>query len=191
MINPGDKKILIITGICVSIIFLFWAFIYFPANRKLCFLKSELAAIRIEIAQIESRGGKEGRDIAKMVEELQKDFKAAMLKLPDKEEEALRFISTEASKLGIDIVSMQPGSKRSSLDANNNPMYLEGKQCFELPISIEIRGLYKSIGEYLRILREVSPALIKIETVRIQKNENIAPRLNANLELALCLLCEP
>lgn len=191
MINPKDKKILIIAGICISIILLFWAFIYFPANKKLRILKAELNSIKGEIAQIESRGGgKEGYDIAKMIESIQKDFNAAMQKLPGQEEETLRFLSDKANKLGLDIVSMQPSPKRPLLDVNNNPVFLENKQCVEMSIAIQISGLYKSIGEYLKILRDQSPALIKVEGVRIQKDEAIAPRLRVNLELALCLLRE-
>lgn len=190
MINPKDKSMLTVAGICVFIIFLFWALIYFPANRRLGLLRAEFNSIKREISAIESRGGKEGRDIAKMIESLQKDFNSAMQKLPAREEDTLRFISNEANRLGVEIIATQPRPKRPALDSGNSAIFIEGKQCFEIPVAIEARGIYKSIGEYLMVLRDGSPSLIKIEDARIQKDEAIAPRLKANLELALCILCE-
>jgi Tfp pilus assembly protein PilO len=188
MINQREKNIVVITGVCVLVIFLFWVFVYLPADKRLRVLKTDLKNVKDEVSQIQARGGKNGRDMITMVESLQKDFKSAMLKFPKGEEETLKLLSQEANKLGMEIVSIKQGSKRPFLDSSNNLVFCESEQCFEIPIAVEMRGLYRSVGEFLNVLREGFPAFIKTEEIRIGKDEMISPKRRINLELRLYIL---
>lgn len=188
MITQKDKKVIIKAGSCAAAIFLFWALIYFPAQKRCKALKSDFEAVKAQVAAIESRGGRDGRDIAQMVESLQKDFGRNMDKIPHAEEGALKLIAAEAAKHGVAIISMSPAARRPMLDENNNNLFVENIQCFEIPIALEIKGSYKSIGEYLRALREDAAVLIRVEDINIAKSSTSGQQLDARAEIILTVL---
>ncbi|MBI4335519.1 MAG: type 4a pilus biogenesis protein PilO [Candidatus Omnitrophica bacterium] len=184
---PRDKKILVIAAVCVIIVLIFWAFVYFPARKKLGVLKSEYGALRKEVAEIESRGGSE-RDIMKMVVSLRNDLDAATLRLPAKEETTLKMISSEASRLGVEVISLSPRPKRPFQGPDGGIVPIENKRCFEIPISMEVRGSYKAIGEYLSVLRQTPNALIKTEDILLRGDDAAGGRLRGSVELAIYIL---
>lgn len=186
-LTQKDKRILVITGICILLILIFWVFVYFPTVTKVRSLKREIRAIEKELAGVESRGGKEGRDIKKMVDSIHSDFNTALQRFPPAEESALKFISSEANKYKLDIFFMRPGPKRPMLNVANAPVLMEGKQCFEMPVTMEMKGAYKSIEDFLKALRQSTSILVGVEDISIRKDPAAAHRLNMKLELVLCL----
>lgn len=190
MINLENKKILVVAAVCAGIIVVFWAFIYFPAANRLKAVKAELASIKREISDIESRSGKRSRDIAQMIESLHKEFKEINQKFPTEEENALKMLSSAASRLKIDIVYMRPQQKKEVLNPQGNRVLIDGAQCFSMTISMEMTGLYKNIGEYVKWLREDFPPLVTMEDISIMRDESRIPQLNAKMELTLHVLGE-
>lgn len=188
MIKQHEKRILIITAVCISAITVFWAFVSFPAGRKLRMLRTELNSVKQEIADIESRAGRKIKDIAELVDPIQKAFNAIIQKFPEQEEDTLKLLSSTATRIGIDINYMRPQQKIAYVNTQGNPVFIDGKQCFSIPISIEMTGLYKNVGEYLRWLRKSFPALIKITDVVIKRGESRMPQLKVNMEAVIYVL---
>ena len=58
-LTQKDKRILIITGICILLVLMFWAFVYFPAVTKMKSLKQEISSIEKELSGViyEQTGG--------------------------------------------------------------------------------------------------------------------------------------
>lgn len=188
MIRQHEKRVLIITAVCISAITIFWAFISFPAGKKLRMLRTELNSVKQEIADIESRAGKKVKDIAELVDPIQKAFNAIIQKFPNGEEDSLKLLSSTATRLGIEINYMRPQQKSAYVNSQGNPAFIDGKQCFCIPISIEMMGLYKNIGEYMRWLRKSSPSLIKITDIVIKRDESRMPQLKVNIEAVIYVL---
>lgn len=190
MINPQNRKILVIAIVCLVLIAVFWAFIYFPAANKLRAIKAELNSVKREISDIESHSGKKAGDIARMVESLQGDFQRINQKFPAEEEDALKLLSSAANKLKIEIAYMRPQQKRVVLNGQGSPILIDGSQCCSIPISMEIAGLYKDIGEYLKWLRTDFPPLVKVEDISMARDESRIPQLKVSMELVLYILGE-
>jgi Tfp pilus assembly protein PilO len=191
MIKEHEKRILIITAVCVSAITMFWAFVSLPAGRKLRMLKSELNSIKQEIADIESRAGRKVKDIAELVDPINRAFKAVIQKFPDEEEDALKLLSATANNMNIDIGYMRPRQKTAYRNHDGTCLLIDGKQCYCIPITIEMTGRYKDIGEYLKWLRRSFPPLIKITDIVIKRDESRMPQLKVNMEASIYVLGEP
>ena len=190
MINLGNKKILIITAVCIVVIAVFWAFIYFPASNRLKAVKAELDSLKREISDIESSPGEKTGDIARMVESLQRDFKQINRKFPAQEEDALKLLSSAANRLKIEIAYIRPQQKKPTVNPQGGPVLIDGSQCCSMAIAMEMTGLYKDIGEYLKWLREDFPPLITIEDISITRDETRMPQLKVKMELVLYALGE-
>ena len=190
MINLGNKKILIIAAVCIGVIAVFWAFMYFPASNRLKALKAELTSLKREIFDIESRSEKKAGDIARMIESLHRDFKQINQKFPAEEEGALKLLSSAANRLKIEIAYMRPQQKKAVLNGQGSPILIDSSHCCSIPISMEMTGLYKDIGEYLRWLKEDFPPLITVEDISITRDESRIPQLNVKMELVLYVLGE-
>jgi Tfp pilus assembly protein PilO len=188
MIRLQEKKILVIIAACVSAMTIFWAFISLPAGRKLHLLNTELYSIKQEIAAIESRAGRNIKDIAELVDPIQNAFKGIIKKFPEGEEDALKLLSAEANKRNIEMAYMRPAQKAAYMNQQGNPLFIDGKQCFCLPISMEMTGLYKDAGEYLRWLRKEFPPLIKVSDIVIKRDESRMPQLKVNMAAAIYIL---
>ena len=186
-----DKKLVMTIAIGIVLILIFCIFFYFPARGKIKTVNTELRAIQREIADIESIDGVEGKSMSEALDYLQKKYDKIFQMLPSQEENALKVLSELAKDLNLEIVSLRPAEKIRTLDEKGNPVRVEGLTCFEMPMTITMKGRYKAMGEYVKQLRDGDfPILIKLDTMEIKKQEVDNIRLDADFDLKLYLLCE-
>ncbi|MEI8176640.1 MAG: type 4a pilus biogenesis protein PilO [Candidatus Omnitrophota bacterium] len=188
MFDLKEHKLTLISAGCAALVIGAWFLGYLPATARLETTKKELAALKKEITDIQYAGLKESRNIKELAEFLRKSYLDTQKQLPAKEEDMVRFVSDEANKLKVDILSMQPGARRIFSDENNLPVALEGKQIFELPLSVTVRGQYRLIGEYLKAISDADGILIRVRTVKIAKDDATTTLLRAQIELTVFLL---
>lgn len=147
-----------------------------PARRQLSLEKEELQKVNEEIQQAYEflRDLNRIRDEADKMETQWQYFKN---KLPDSKQipSLLAALANAAGQAHLTYVSintkaLEKGESRSSLLYN------------KLPIEIKLRCRYRNLGEYLANLRKL-PRLVKVESLRISRQEEIAPDIEAVLEV--------
>ena len=113
---------------------------------------------------------------------LDKKLKVLEEKLPPSEETTLKEISSFANTSGIDVISLTPHVIKKSPIQGNIPGY----ECMELSITMDLRRTYKTLGEYLRLLQEEFPTVVRIKNITMAK-EKSADKTDSTLRARLVL----
>lgn len=183
-ISKQQKTILIMSGIVAGTILIFLFFIYLPKNTRMKQLKAELAEAKTAINNIKRiTGEKASLDVA--IEMYDRKIKELKLRLPQREEGTIRDLAAEAGKMGIKILSINPSV---AVDCKL-PVNIKGYKCKELAISMEFKTSYKKFGDYIELVREKIPAVVKFEQVNIKREgEASAPQLLISFRARMFIL---
>lgn len=177
----NQKNIVIMLVSIIATFFVFWFFVYSPKRKQTEKIKSEYEAIKKDIKEIESMAG--GGMLDASLASLDKKLKILEEKLPRSEETTLKEISSFANRSGIDVISLMPHSIEKSPIQGDVPGYV----CMELSIIMDLRCTYKTLGEYLRLLQEEFPTVVRIKSVSMSK-EKPADKADSTLKAHLLLI---
>lgn len=182
-IGISQRKILIFALLIVSGFTAAWFLAYIPAKKKIDRLSGDLKNIEDQIKQIEAMVD-QGKKMGEGITLLEERHRALNLKFPSAEEEALTALFDLAFKKNIEIVSIRSQAKISC----RQDMSIDGKKCYEIPLSLKMKGNYKDFVEYIELLRESLPAFITFDQLRIVRQTIGALMLEISLEIRLYLL---
>lgn len=184
-----NKKILITIGIGIGLTFILSFFIYLPSRNKVNELKQTLQNIENEISQIRTVPGTQSHNLPDILDYLRERRDKIFKRLSSQEEQALKILSDSAHRFRLDVVSVRPERKLESKDESGNPLCVGKYKCYEMPITISMRGRYKDIGNYLgRLNKEDLPVLIKVEKLEIFRKDEELPKLEARIHLLVYFL---
>lgn len=159
-LSREQKKIIYISAVGLVFLFSFLVFVYGPQSRKFAAIKRELSQTENQIKEIMSIVG--GRDLPQAVRDLKTRLTNTASKLPSKEDVVISNLSENAKKLNLEVKNIIPANKQ--LLGNRITGYI----IEELPISLSLVGDYRALGEYLNILRNNSPILIRVRQLEIK-----------------------
>lgn len=179
-LSREQKKIIYITGVILLSFLLFWSFIYQPQSRRLKEIKQQLKVAEEEITRIRKLA--QGRTMEEAVKDLNLRLNQAAAELPSKEKAVIEALSNEAKKLKIAVPVIDPADELKLLAGS-----IPGVDLEELPVSLQLICEYKALGEYLDILRNKFPYLIKIRQFVIQGGPEGNISLNVNMEISAFL----
>jgi len=165
----------------------FLIFIYLPSKDAFFKIKSELSENEKQIHEIEamiSKAKSREEGIALLKERLEE----LNNKLPSRGEESFKVLSDLARKLNVELISIQPDTKKLFVDENNNKVEVEGMFCQVVFVSLELKCFYSELTSYIKALESDLPAFVNIETLTIEKDRALASKLNVRLGLNLYLL---
>lgn len=184
-LETHQKKILIMAGVVLGVILIFLVFIYAPRNRILRELKLQLNSIQKNINEIKRLTG-DIQSLDLVISKYNDKLKQLKEKLPAREESTIRELGKKAAGLGIEVMAINP---EITVDTKL-PVRVKGCQCRELGISMELRAPYKKLAEYIKILQEDFPALIKIEKLKMIRLEGVKgnPLLQVSMEITMYLI---
>jgi len=183
-LNKTQKLIFLMAFIIFIVIFILWLFVYSPTRAKANVLKEELDAIRLDIRDITRiAGGQKNMDVA--YKKFHEKLKELNRIIPTEEKSALSLLSKIADEMGIKILIMRPGgAAESQID-----LEIKGKLIVEMPMSLELKCDYKTLGEYLNRIRTELPVLVVVNEVKMSRlAEGGNTYLKANLNLRLFML---
>lgn len=182
-IGISQKKILIFALLIVCGFSATWFLAYIPAQKKIDQLSGDLKNIEDQIKQIEAMVDQD-KKMGEGIKLLEERHRALSLKFPSREEDALTALFDLASKRNIEIVSIKSQAKISC----RQDMSIDGKKCYEIPLSLTMKGNYKDFVDYIDLLRESLPAFITFDKLRIVRQTTGALMLEISLEIRLYLL---
>ncbi len=182
-ISRSQKRIIIATFVIMAVFSGFWLAMYVPTQKGINRLKTELEETEGQIRQIEAMVA-QGKDMGEGIQLMERQYQQLMLKLPPKEEGALIALFDLAFKVNVEIITIRTQAKRLC----RQQVTTEGKSCYELPISLELRGSFEGLIAYIELLKGSLPAFITFEKINIHSGKSGAPALNISLEIQLYLL---
>lgn len=174
-----QKKIIYISAIMALFLFFFWTFVYNPQSKKFSTIKRELTEAEQQIAQIMSIAA--GRNLADAVGELNKNLMEVTSMLPAEETTVISSLSQAARRLKIEVKNIIP-SGRQVLENKVSGYVIE-----ELPISMSLICEYRVLGEYLNILRNKFPVLVRVKQLDIKGKGEGTPNLDISLQIVTYL----
>ncbi|MFH1622003.1 MAG: type 4a pilus biogenesis protein PilO [Candidatus Omnitrophota bacterium] len=174
-LTQKQVKIIIASTIVVLSLFCFIIFIYAPQNKQLRSIKKELSFIESQIEEINKI--MQGKELTVAAEELNSQLMEISSSLPANQKEVVSNLSSEAKALQIEIKSINPQEKRL-LEDKVTDYHVE-----ELPIAISMRCEYRALGEFLEILRDSFPFLVRVKKITIKREEEGRPNLDVSLNI--------
>lgn len=181
-LSRKQQKIIGIAIAVIAFIFLFWFFVYVPQSRQLSSKKSKLKEVESQIAQINQII--QGRDLTIVVADLNQQLKKATDKLPFRQEVVINYLSENARNLKIEVKNINLSEK------NVQESQIAGYKIEELPVTMNLSCDFRSLGEYLNILRDNQFLLTRVRQLDIEGSGEGKARLNIGLQISIYLAKE-
>lgn len=153
-LTKEQKKIYIILSFFLVFFLLIIVFIFIPNKKRLQKIDVQVKNKEQEINNIVNLT--KGKELSKAVQDLTSELDRIDDNVPLKREEIINILSQTAKDLKIDVKNIN-FSEKKVLDIS-----VPGYQIEELPISIQLFCEYKSLADYLGIIRNDLPILIKM-----------------------------
>jgi len=174
-------KIIYISGVALGLLLLFWVLLYAPQARKFSTIKHEISVAESQIKDIEALI--QGRELTEVARELSVEFNklSGMILSEEKDEEVIGNLSQDARKFNIEVRDIKP-APRVLLKYQ-----VAGLNLIELPISMSLVSESRSLGKYLRDLRNDFPVLLRFRRIEIRSDCEGCHRLNVDLDISAYL----
>ena len=185
--NSYHIKILIKIALVASAFVLFYFFVQAPRSAKLKYLAAQLRSLQEQIQQIESVVA-QGRTLQEGVKLFQQSRKNIDSKFPAKEEEGLKGLSDLEHRFDMEITSFKSTPRALFLLPNHEKVEIEGKACHVVYVSVEMKGTYGQLIQYIQSLKESLPAYVSVEKLRIIRDGTSSDRLSIFIDFNLYLL---
>lgn len=182
-ITKAQEKILMIVGVVSLAFLIFILFIYLPSRRQLVRLKNEFYGIESEIENIKKATG-EGRSLEENITILKARLDELDKKFPAKEEVILRELSDAAARYDIAVTALKPQKKKVIKDIDGISIMIKDCQVQEMPVSLSLKASYKTLGEFLKFLKDQTPVFVRIDNVRMAKGSD---KMSAIIDVELNL----
>ncbi|HOX55157.1 MAG: hypothetical protein PHI86_06705 [Candidatus Omnitrophica bacterium] len=178
-ITKEQKKILYVSVIVLVSFVLYVILIHRPQGSRLLEIRRDLAGTENQIADILSLA--KGNELTVAVKKLKTDLDKAYSQFPQGEEKVIRRLSDEASRLKIKVKNITSSGVKT-IDEE-----IGGRNIEELFISMNLSCEYRQLGDYLNVLINNFPILIKVSQLEIKGAGEGASELDVDLKLSAFL----
>ena len=172
----------------VAAIFLIGIIIWQPLQKEETLLKTELTDIQNKIQRIEISTDQKNKTKEEIINVFKKKYGHIDEKFPPTEEESLNLLSVYAQELNLEVISVRSLPKKPFVDQDQQKVGSGAKFCQEISVSMELKGSHQGLVQYLETIKELLPAYVTVERLKIHKDIPAEPKLNIQLELNLYLL---
>lgn len=182
--------------IFVLIAIAIWAFdqfYYSPQSRKILRLKEEIKAADLKMDQFLLLA-KGVETVETEVTRLEKELKALSERTLKGEEfrAFLRHLARESDSLQMKVISLTPQEEKLPLPVGIDS-YREGKkestafQYRKVTIQMVLHSTFPKLGSYLKEIEKL-PFLINVDSLQIERNEEILPSLKITMGLSMYII---
>jgi hypothetical protein len=182
------EKILIVLAIIAGAVWAFDRFYYTPQNRKVKTLKAEIKAADLKL--------NESLLLSKGVETLEAEVlhqEGELKRLSErtlKGEEFrtfLKHLARESNPLQMKVISLNPQEEKISLLDGKKEASISKHR--KVSIQMVLLSTYAKVGTYLKGIEEL-PFLINVDSLQLEKNEEVQPLLKVTMGLSMYIMEE-
>jgi len=188
MVLKSREKILIVLAVIAGAVWAFDSFYYTPQNRKIKTLKAEIKEADLKL--------NESLLLLKGVETLEAEVllrEGELKRLSErtlKGEEFrtfLRHLARESDSLQMKVISLNPQEVETPpLEAKKEASISKHRK---VSIQMVLHSTFSKVGTYLKGIEEL-PFLINVNSLVIEKNEEVQPLLKVTMGLSMYILEE-
>jgi Tfp pilus assembly protein PilO len=188
-IPEQQKKLFVFVAAGLAVLFLFFQFVYAPKRRRIKRLQKELTTLESDIKRFKNLL-KEEEVFAKRIFEMQEELSEldARLSQQEKLSAVIKQLTEAAERLDIEILSINPQEPRTFKDEQDNPVTLEGKFCIATPVELNLKCRYNALGDYLKSLNSAIAGLYSVDSLEIDRDEELIPLHTARLVVVVYTL---
>jgi Tfp pilus assembly protein PilO len=188
MVLKSREKILIVLAVIVIGILAFDRFYYTPQSHKIQRLKAEVKAADLKLNEFLL--------VAKGVEALETEVirqEGELKKLSErtlKGEEFrtfLKHLAKESDSLQMKVISLIPQEEKLPLPEGKKET--SASKYRRVSVQMVLHSTYTKLGTYLKGIEEL-PFLINVDSIQIEKNEEVQPLLKVTVGLSMYIAGE-
>jgi len=182
MVLKSREKILIILAIIAVAIWVFDSFYYAPQSRKIKKLKAEVKAADEKLTEslLLTKGV-----ITLEAEVLHQEEEMKRLSMRTLRGEEfrtfLKHLARESNPLQMKIISLNPKEETPTLPEGKKEVSSKYRKVF---IQTILHSTYPKLGTYLKGIEEL-PFLINVDSLQIEKSEEVQPLLKVTIGLVM------
>jgi len=188
MILKSREKIFIIFAVIAVAFWVFFTFYFAPQNRKIKALKVELKAadLRLDESLLMTKGVETLEAEVLRQEEALKRLSERTLR-GEEFKTFLRHLARESDSPQMKVVSLTPQEENIPSPEGNKggstPQYRR------VAVQMVLHSTYAKLGTYLKGIEEL-PFLIHVDSIQVEKNEEVQPLLKVTVGLSMYIAGE-
>lgn len=174
------KAIAIVTAGAIAFAVLF-VLVLSPTQKKIESKRKEWKEMEAQLAESRAK-----QSAAYKIDKAGIEAEAALLrrKLPAKRDTSaiIDELTRKGKALNIEFITIDPQEERSATPGPRQPA--GGFRYSVLPIGIDMRASFRSIGEYLNEVDNLDSGFATIDNVQISKDDRIFPKLKVRMTVS-------
>ncbi len=187
--NAQNKKNIIIAGVFLLILILLSQFVYFPKSRQVRRLGSEYKMARNEIDELyDFIGGQE--NLKDNIVKMRKELAVLERAFPSEKEVSniIKELNKEAKRFEVNVRSLKPNNLFIYRDSDDKELKISEYFCKCMPLILKVESRYQALGEFIASLETSRNPVISIDRVEIERDEDVAPMIRAEIDLNAFIL---
>jgi hypothetical protein len=187
MVLKSRERILLIFVLIAIAIWVFDRFYYTPQSRRISALKEEVKAADLKLNEflLLTKGVETSEAEVNRVESELKGLKERTVK-GEEFRAFLKHLARESDPLQMKLISLIPGEEKLTLPDTDGKK-AASFQLRKVTILMVLHSTYPKLGAYLKEIKEL-PFLINIESVQIERKEEILPLLKVTIGLSMYII---
>jgi Tfp pilus assembly protein PilO len=186
MVLKSREKILIVLAIIAGAVWVFDRFYYTPQIHKMKILKAEVMAADLRL--------NESLLVGKGVETLEAEVLRQEEELKRLSERTLRgeefrtflkHLARESDSLQMKVISLTPQEEK--LPPPEGKKETPASKYRRISVQMVLHSTYTKLGTYLNGIEEL-PFLIHVDSIQIEKNEEVQPLLKVTMGLSMYIM---
>ena len=189
--NVENKKNIITIGVLVLVAVALLQFVYLPKVRQVKKLDSEYKVTKKEIDELyDFIGGQE--DLKDNIIRMRKELAVLERAFPSEKEVSniIKELNKEAKRFEVNVRSLKPDNLFIYRDHEDKELKISEYFCKCMPLILKVESRYQALGEFLTSLEASRKPVISIDRVEIERDEDIAPMIEAKINLNAFILGE-
>lgn len=184
-----NKKNIITLGVFILVIVLLFQFVYFPKSRQVRMLTAEYKKVKGDIDELYNFIGRDGNLETNIIEK-RKGLAVLESAFPVEKEVAniIRQINEEARRFNVNVIYLKPRDLEIYRDGEGEELKIADYFCKCTPLTLNVESRYRSLGEFLIGLEAGRAPMITIEEVYIERDQDKAPAVKAEIDLTAYVL---
>ena len=181
-ITKEERNNLYLAAMLLIVFCVFLLLVFIPQQRRFASKIKELRKTEKQTAEVMSFS--QGKDFTQAVKALNINLVEITNKFADTEEMVIYKLSDSAKKLKLNVMNITPGD--TVLVAHK----ASGFDIKEMPLTMNLVGEFRALGEYINKLENSSPVLVEIKRVEVKNKGEFQIPLDINLQLSAFIAIE-
>ncbi len=184
-----NRKDIVTGAISLLVAVIVLQFIYLPKHREVKRLSASHKEAKGEIDELyDFIGGQE--DMQDNIVDMRRKMALLESAFPFEKgvSDIIKELNREAKRFRVNVVSLKPENFEIYRDHEGGELRIADYFCKCMPLTLNVRSRYINLGEFLMSLETNKSPMVSIDEVSIERNEDMSPWVEAEIDLSAYIL---